>query len=435
MFSVESPTSRESAPQPIYAQPPPAGPRANEGDAAGIPAPKCLELQDYDNPAANSFAMMGCWERRILTVSLSISLIMGCQAPAAAASSLSGLEAQLQSVNVALSQDDAKAAVLQQQATEAEIQLGQATSQVALTQQQISSTAAAASSTQAAMNRTNARLAQTRNAVRRERKGMDAMLLFTEQNGPGDYLDVLLGVSSFQEFATRLSEIAQVVTFQTSMMRRLAKQASAIHSDLSALGRSHAKLNRQQASLLVQHTHLSNVAIQRASVLQQLHAEQQQLAAVAADLKAQEQKLWSAIEELKSELASGNFTSAQILSIVKSISAIYGIDPLLVMAVIRQESGGNAKAVSSAGAKGLMQLMPQTAAELGVSNPFDPQQNVHAGIAYLAYLIKLFSGNVSFALAAYNAGPAAVEHYHGIPPYPETQNYVKNIMWMYQHGI
>jgi Rod binding domain-containing protein len=108
------------------------------------------------------------------------------------------------------------------------------------------------------------------------------------------------------------------------------------------------------------------------------------------------------------------------------------VNPKLVKAVIMQESGGNPYAISAKGAKGLMQLMDGTALMLGVSDPFDIKQNIQAGAKYLSSLIKKFEGNITNALAAYNAGPGAVEKYNGVPPYEETRKYVSNIMDMYE---
>lgn len=109
----------------------------------------------------------------------------------------------------------------------------------------------------------------------------------------------------------------------------------------------------------------------------------------------------------------------------------YGLPERLVTAVIRAESGFNPRAVSSKGAQGLMQLMPSTASVLGVRNSFDPRENIEGGVRHLRGLIDRFPGNLPFAIAAYNAGEKAVTAYGGIPPYPETQDYVGKVLRYY----
>jgi soluble lytic murein transglycosylase-like protein len=108
-----------------------------------------------------------------------------------------------------------------------------------------------------------------------------------------------------------------------------------------------------------------------------------------------------------------------------------GLDPNLARAVIAVESGFEPRAVSAAGAAGLMQLEPETARAYGVSNVFDPAQNLRGGTAYLRDLLARFGGDVPRALAAYNAGPGAVERFGGIPPYPETRAYVARVLAAY----
>ncbi len=117
-----------------------------------------------------------------------------------------------------------------------------------------------------------------------------------------------------------------------------------------------------------------------------------------------------------------------ILSSIREASQKYGVSQDLIESVIRAESNFNPKAVSSVGAQGLMQLMPGTAKDMGVNRPFDIQQNIDGGVKYLRRMLDLFGQDTKLALAAYNAGPGNVKKYGGVPPYAETQKYVKKIL-------
>jgi hypothetical protein len=121
-------------------------------------------------------------------------------------------------------------------------------------------------------------------------------------------------------------------------------------------------------------------------------------------------------------------TGSDLHELMAKAGAQHNLDVDLLASVVRAESGGNARAVSRAGARGLMQLMPQTAAQLGVADSFRPDQNINGGTAYLDSLLTRYHENLALALAAYNAGPAAVDKYCGVPPYRETRIYVARVI-------
>jgi soluble lytic murein transglycosylase-like protein len=133
-----------------------------------------------------------------------------------------------------------------------------------------------------------------------------------------------------------------------------------------------------------------------------------------------------------------NRTEKRYLKMILEIATHYGVDPLLIAAMVKAESSYNPRAVSPTGAAGLMQLMPDTADELGVADSFDPEDNLHAGIRYTKKMLKRYSGDIELALAAYNAGMGMVQTYGGVPPFQETRQYIKRVKTyyrQYKYGI
>ncbi|MCF8145411.1 MAG: lytic transglycosylase domain-containing protein [Deltaproteobacteria bacterium] len=118
--------------------------------------------------------------------------------------------------------------------------------------------------------------------------------------------------------------------------------------------------------------------------------------------------------------------------IIHQASTQFGIEPHFIQAIIRAESGFDHQAVSSKGAQGLMQLMPGTAGDMEVSDPFDPEDNIFGGVRYLSLLLKRFNDDKILTLAAYNAGPNCVESHKGVPPFPETREFIKRVMRYYE---
>jgi soluble lytic murein transglycosylase len=120
--------------------------------------------------------------------------------------------------------------------------------------------------------------------------------------------------------------------------------------------------------------------------------------------------------------------------LIRQIALSEGVDPLLIRGIVQVESQFNPRARSSKGAMGLMQLMPETATLMGIRDPWDPRENIAGGTRYFSSLMKRYKGDIAKALAAYNAGPGAVDTYNGIPPYQETREYVKNVLAIFNGG-
>jgi soluble lytic murein transglycosylase-like protein len=172
-------------------------------------------------------------------------------------------------------------------------------------------------------------------------------------------------------------------------------------------------------------------------IVSELAAVERRIDAIAAGPVESELEFGATLGEALAEPRGGSMpiVSAPSQSQIDRLIALAGrashVDPALIEAIVANESGFDPNATSTSGARGLMQLMPQTAASLGVRDSYDPSQNIRGGTKYLRALLERF-GDVELAVAAYNAGPAAVERYRGVPPYAETRNYVRNVLARYQ---
>jgi len=159
------------------------------------------------------------------------------------------------------------------------------------------------------------------------------------------------------------------------------------------------------------------------------HAEARQPECLRPPMQWQSDESEDDIEDI---LLTSTEPQKKIIGLIQRLAPEYGVKPRLAIAVIKAESNFDPVAVSDKNAQGLMQLIPDTAIRFNVSKPFDPEQNVRGGLSYLRWLLAYFQGNVALVAAAYNAGEGAVERFKGVPPYPETRDYVKRIINVYQ---
>lgn len=165
--------------------------------------------------------------------------------------------------------------------------------------------------------------------------------------------------------------------------------------------------------------------------LQRINNIEQEFRRLANEPAKPAKEFQSILDASMKSQSGEDVSNEEINGLIDEYSAKNNLDSDFVRAVVKQESGFNEKATSRCGAAGLMQLMPGTAKGLGVVNPYDAEDNIKGGTKMLANLLKTYGGNKELALAAYNAGGGAVKKYGGIPPYGETQRYVKNVLNIY----
>ena len=165
--------------------------------------------------------------------------------------------------------------------------------------------------------------------------------------------------------------------------------------------------------------------------LRRINTIERQFQALSGEIKAPDKDFQSILDASMSDINGDTPSKGEINQLIEVYSDKNGLDSDFVKAVVKQESGFNPNATSHCGAQGLMQLMPGTARGLGVTDSYNAEQNVKGGTKMLANLLKTYGGNKELALAAYNAGGGAVKKYGGVPPFAETQRYVKSVLSMY----
>lgn len=379
--------------------------------------------------------MRGFSGKTIAIWALTLALIVGSsflpRESEAGAVTLTQAELKAQAVERALHAHDQRLALIQGQANSTLVALNALDTQLSTAQEQLSAAETSVAINQHQVATVKSALAVLVQHYQKQQSELGTFLRFNQESGDGGIVAVVLGARSFSDFVSRVFLMGQVAGFENKVLSEMAANRREQHQkelSLIALGQ---QLQAQEQSAQVAESKVAASATARQTLLYALRSQQTAEQAVIAQLEREKQGLLATIRQLEVEVAQGNLTPGQLQILVDGVAAAYGIDPQLVMDIIHQESGGNPNAKSSAGALGLMQLMPSTASGLGVANALNPKQNVQGGVAYFAGLLKEFHGNLALALAAYNAGPNAVKAYGGIPPYPETQNYVRNILSNY----
>ncbi len=410
------------------------------------------------------------------------------QQEAQAQAQLAAEEQQYNQTQGAINQTMSEMNQLNQDISSAKAQLGSTQQQIQTTNQNIVTTQNLLNATQAQLtqtenqltvttadyNRTTALLVETKKNLVHETQLLSGQLQLIEERGAVGYLDVILGARSFSDFISRAQLLGQVASSaahevqiikgeqaaytlaQANLKKEtlfLSHAKASIAQHESLLQGEQALLNREKQHALVlevqaqqQEATASTGLVQRQQVMNQLQAQRSQLSSGMAALQNQIAGIVGQIQALLGQFNAGGMNRQQLynamLPLVSPIASQWNVPPDLVIAVITQESGGNSHVVSSAGAVGLMQIEPGTAADIasavGLSAStvdqelYNPEDNVELGTYYLHYLLNLFGGNVELSVAGYNAGPGAVEHYGGIPPYAQTQQYVADVMALYK---
>lgn len=409
------------------------------------------------------------------------------QEEAQAQSQLAAEEQQYTQTQNSINDTESEMSKLNQDLSSAKAQIGSTSQQIQVTNANIRTTQNLLNSTQAQLTETEQQLSTTtadyqkttalivvtKKHLSQQSQMLSGQLQLIEERGSVGYLDVILGARSFSDFISRaelLGQIAssaanevQVIKNEESAMlleqANLQKETQFLSQAKNSISQHEAMLQNEQVLLNREKEHslvlqadatqeASQVSVglaQRQQLIGQLQSQKNQLSSGMANLQSQIASIVGQIQSLLQQFNSGGLSRQALynamLPVVTPIASQWGVPPALIIAVITQESGGDSSAVSSAGAVGLMQLEPGTASDIasavGLSPAtvsqelYNPEDNIELGTFYLHSMLSMFGGNTSLALAAYNAGPGAVQQYGGIPPYPQTQQYVQDVTSLY----
>lgn len=386
--------------------------------------------------------------------------------------SLASISTQIQSLNKNLQSAQATLGSTTQKLNLTTSEINKTQTLLSATQAQLTSTQNQLATTEANYHQTKKMLQATAIKLATQSRQLDGQLRLIEEHGTVGYLSVLLGAHSFSDFISRaslLGQVASAAAHEVSVIKAeeakqkqekanlraeavtLSSARNALASHQTQLQAEQSLLNNERTQVLKLHQKALSQAQSVTTSLQtqahlktQLATHQAVLAQNMSNLNSQIQQLASQIQSLLSQYRGGGMSLHQLYSallpLVTPIAQRFGLPPALVIAVITQESGGNASAASYAGAIGLMQIEPGTADQMAqklnqtppsIAQLENPQENVTLGCEFLSGLLSMYGGNVSYTLAAYNAGPGAVQQYGGIPPYAQTQQYVKNVEYYY----
>lgn len=378
------------------------------------------------------------------------------------AAGLNGKKARLDQLASELASAQNRAGVSAAAAARAKARLTATESLLQATEARVTAAQERLAETQALYRRTAMKLQATRRRLARERVLFAGQLRLVEEHGSVGYLSVMVGSHSFADFISRVAMLGQIAAQAAIEVHAIHTEAVAVAAQEAAVGREKMGLQETADTLAAEESSLNQtrmlVATEEAQAVQAhsqavaqaqtvsysvqqvqqqmatLRAEQATLKTQMASLSGEIARMASRVGTLIQSFSDGNLSREQLyramLPVVQPIAQRFGLSPALIIAVITEESGGNQSAVSSTGAIGLMQLEPGTAASLGI-DPYNTEQNVLGGSLYLSQMLQMFGGNLSLALAAYNAGPGAVEQNgNQVPTY--CQAYVNNIEALYQ---